>query len=133
MSAFYMVALVLVYILGSYLPWRTLAACCSVFPVLSMVLLCFIPESPAWLVTQGRHTILRQKLLHDTLNFAHCTMVISLRLETAGRLIEARRSLQWLRGPNWDITEEFNRLEKSWHVTQARSKPTWNQGAKTNF
>ena len=57
LSAFYMVALVLVYILGSYIPWRTLAACCSVFPVLSMVLLCFIPESPAWLVTQGGHTV----------------------------------------------------------------------------
>ena len=60
-------------------------------------------------------------------------MIISLTLETAGRLIEARRSLQWLRGPDWDITEEFNRLEKSWHVTQERSKPTENQGAKTIF
>ena len=33
--------------------WRVLAGICCIFPALSIILLFFIPESPAWLVTQG--------------------------------------------------------------------------------
>ena len=34
--------------------WRVLSGLCCVFPLLSLVLMFFIPESPAWLVTQGQ-------------------------------------------------------------------------------
>ena len=56
LSAFYMIGMVIVYTLGKpdLLTWRWLAGVSCVFPVLSVLLLGFIPESPAWLVTQGR-------------------------------------------------------------------------------
>ena len=74
LSAFYMVGMVLIFIVGKVgvdrkyfslqtkyfccvqaVSWRVLAGFCCVFPLLSSVLLLLIPESPSWLVTQGRH------------------------------------------------------------------------------
>ena len=42
--------------------WRVLSGLCCVFPLLSLVLMFFIPESPAWLVTQGRLSEARRAL-----------------------------------------------------------------------
>ena len=39
-----------------------------------------------------------------------------------GRLVEARRSLQWIRGPHCDVEEEFSRLTQSYAVTQTQKK-----------
>ena len=36
-----------------HVDWRVLSGLCCVFPLLSIVLMFFIPESPAWLVTKG--------------------------------------------------------------------------------
>lgn len=41
-------------LLGSFLHWRTVALINTVFPVLSAVILYFIPESPHWLISKGR-------------------------------------------------------------------------------
>ena len=89
LSAFYMIAMVMVYTLGKpdLLNWRWLAGVSCIFPILSIVFLGFIPESPAWLVTQGRKA-------------------------------DARKALVWLRGPKYDITEEFDKLEASYAKTQ---------------
>lgn len=40
--------------LGSFLDWRTVALVNIVAPVLAVVSLCFVPESPHWLMGQGR-------------------------------------------------------------------------------
>ena len=103
LSAFYMIGMVIVYTLGKpdLLTWRWLAGVSCVFPVLSVLLLGFIPESPAWLVTQGR-------------------------------LDEARKGLVWLRGTNYDISEEFNKLEASYAKTQI-SKDKEERGRKFFF
>ena len=37
-----------------------------------------------------------------------------------GRLVEARRSLQWIRGPHCQVEEEFSRLTQSYAVTQTQ-------------
>ena len=89
LSAFYMIGMVMVYTLGKpdLLNWRWLAGVSCIFPILSIVFLGFIPESPAWLVTQGRKA-------------------------------DARKALVWLRGPKYDITEEFDKLEASYAKTQ---------------
>lgn len=94
-----MVGMVLVFTIGKWVHWRVLAGCCTVFPVLSMVLLFFIPESPSWLVTQGR-------------------------------LVEARKALQWLRGADFDITEELDKLEKSFRVTRVNQDKVAEKGFK---
>jgi len=39
-------------------------------------------------------------------------------LVTQGRLGEARKALQWLRGADYDISEEFAKLEQSFQVTR---------------
>lgn len=50
------------FILGSFLKWRTIAAVSTIFPILSITALFFVPESPHWLLTKGR-TVEAQKAL----------------------------------------------------------------------
>lgn len=42
------------FIMGSFLDWRTIAAINTVFPILSITTLFFIPESPTWLIRKER-------------------------------------------------------------------------------
>ncbi|XP_065355023.1 facilitated trehalose transporter Tret1 [Calliphora vicina] len=42
------------FIMGSLMDWRTIAAVSSVFPVISIISLCFVPESPTWLIREQR-------------------------------------------------------------------------------
>ncbi|XP_014016062.1 solute carrier family 2, facilitated glucose transporter member 8 [Salmo salar] len=43
-----------VYIAGMSLDWRWLAICCSIPPTLMMVFMCFMPETPRFLLSQGK-------------------------------------------------------------------------------
>ncbi|CDQ71178.1 unnamed protein product [Oncorhynchus mykiss] len=43
-----------VYIAGLSLDWRWLAICCSIPPTLMMVFMCFMPETPRFLLSQGK-------------------------------------------------------------------------------
>ena len=43
-----------VYILGAVLPWRWVCLVCAVFPAAAIVLCKFIPETPTWLVHNGK-------------------------------------------------------------------------------
>ncbi|ETN59674.1 sugar transporter [Anopheles darlingi] len=42
------------FLMGSFMKWRTVAFVSSVVPILAAILLFFIPESPAWLASKGR-------------------------------------------------------------------------------
>ncbi|KAH8417184.1 hypothetical protein KR222_005930, partial [Zaprionus bogoriensis] len=42
------------FILGSLMDWRSVAAVSSAFPVITIVMLCFVPESPIWLIREQR-------------------------------------------------------------------------------
>uniref|UniRef100_A0A1B0D994 Major facilitator superfamily (MFS) profile domain-containing protein n=1 Tax=Phlebotomus papatasi TaxID=29031 RepID=A0A1B0D994_PHLPP len=42
------------FLLGTFLKWRTIALISSSIPVLSIILLFFIPESPHWLIQKNR-------------------------------------------------------------------------------
>lgn len=55
------------FLFGTFFHWRTVALINCIFPVLSFVLLFFVPESPHWLILKNR-------------------------------LLDARKSIAWLRG-----------------------------------
>ncbi|KAK6312948.1 hypothetical protein J4Q44_G00162950 [Coregonus suidteri] len=42
------------YIAGMFLDWRWLAICCSIPPTVMMVFMCFMPETPRFLLSQGK-------------------------------------------------------------------------------
>lgn len=62
------------FLLGSFLHWRTVALVNCIIPVTSFVLLFFVPESPHWLIMKNR-------------------------------LLDARKSIAWLRG--WTTLDEI--------------------------
>ncbi|XP_041792737.1 solute carrier family 2, facilitated glucose transporter member 8 [Chelmon rostratus] len=43
-----------VYLAGLFLDWRWLAICCSIPPTLLLVCMCFMPETPRFLLSQGK-------------------------------------------------------------------------------
>lgn len=42
------------YVVGSFLPWHFLSYFCAAFPVLLLISVLVLPESPAWLITNNR-------------------------------------------------------------------------------
>lgn len=48
------------HILGTFLHWKTTALICSVFPMICFFILVQVPESPSWLMAQGRHLEARE-------------------------------------------------------------------------
>lgn len=50
----YSIGILYVYLLGSLLPWRYVCAATATPMVLALIWLRFMPESPVWLVRQGR-------------------------------------------------------------------------------
>lgn len=43
-----------VYLMGALIEWRTAAAICIICPVLAMIAIFFVPETPYWLLARGR-------------------------------------------------------------------------------
>lgn len=52
-----------VYLAGLVLDWRWLAICCSIPPTLMMVCMCFMPETPRFLLSQGRRREAEEALM----------------------------------------------------------------------
>jgi facilitated trehalose transporter len=48
------VGILLQYIFGSFLAWKTLSAISAVLPVLALILMCFLPETPNYLVAKSK-------------------------------------------------------------------------------
>lgn len=46
--------LFITYLLGSVLDWRTAALICLSVPLFTVVAICFVPETPMWLLSKGR-------------------------------------------------------------------------------
>lgn len=42
------------FVLGAFFTWRTVALLCVAMPLVTILALCFVPESPYWLLTKGR-------------------------------------------------------------------------------
>lgn len=46
--------IIIVHTLGWYFSWQVTALICAVFPFISYIIMAFVPESPSWLLAQGR-------------------------------------------------------------------------------
>ncbi|CAK1546799.1 unnamed protein product [Leptosia nina] len=46
--------IMLSHVWGAYLSWKHTAIVCSMFPIISMIIISFSPESPYWLVSKSR-------------------------------------------------------------------------------
>uniref|UniRef100_U5EU35 Putative transmembrane transport n=1 Tax=Corethrella appendiculata TaxID=1370023 RepID=U5EU35_9DIPT len=44
----------LVYFIGTVATWRTTAAICASVPLITMIAICFVPETPLWLLSRNR-------------------------------------------------------------------------------
>lgn len=84
------------FILGSLFPWRTIALVSSVIPIVTILILFFVPESPYWLINKSR-------------------------------ILDAQKSLAWLRG--WVkpelVNDEFIEIQ-----TTVLKKKRQNDGTK---
>lgn len=46
--------LFIVYLLNTLMPWRSVGLVCLAVPVVTMIAVCFIPETPLWLLSKNR-------------------------------------------------------------------------------
>lgn len=44
----------IIFLLGTFLTWRQVALCIAVLPVVIVIAICFIPETPNWLLSKDR-------------------------------------------------------------------------------
>lgn len=49
-----MLGFFMVYLLGTVTTWRTTAAICASIPIATMIAICFVPETPMWLLSKDR-------------------------------------------------------------------------------
>lgn len=54
--------MVLAYLKGWFMDWRTIAWVCNIYTILPCILICFIPESPAWYISKGKVEQARKSL-----------------------------------------------------------------------
>ncbi|XP_069690856.1 facilitated trehalose transporter Tret1-like [Periplaneta americana] len=53
-AIFYHIGMFVLFLLGGLTDWRTTALILSALPLITILVLCKVPESPIWLVAQGR-------------------------------------------------------------------------------
>lgn len=52
-ASFLAFGILIAYIIGAFVEWNVLAYILSCFPVVLFVGMCFLPETPAWLISNG--------------------------------------------------------------------------------
>ncbi|KAK3908190.1 Facilitated trehalose transporter Tret1, partial [Frankliniella fusca] len=95
----YSIGILYVFLLGSLLPWRYMCAVAAAPIIVAAGCLYFLPESPVWLVRQGR-------------------------------LEQAQRTLDWLRGGAGSVQ---SKVEMDQLVSRAEAERAENAGKKTSM
>ncbi|XP_062561783.1 facilitated trehalose transporter Tret1-like [Armigeres subalbatus] len=57
-----MLGFFVVFLLGTFTTWRITAAICVSVPLLTMIAICFVPETPMWLLSKNRNDDARKSL-----------------------------------------------------------------------
>ena len=83
------IGLLVSYSLGAYLDWKRLAVVATAAPIMLLIGAMFVPETPSFL------------------------------LSLKGREQEAWSSLQWLRGQDVDVSDEFNTIQANLKAARA--------------
>lgn len=59
------------FILGTFLKWRLVALVSCSLPILTIIALFFVPESPYWLLTKGRDNEAKKSLVISSIYHFH--------------------------------------------------------------
>ena len=107
-------------LLGLGLDWRWISAILAVFPLISVVSMIFVPESPYYSFKKG--AIIRQYKcwIFQHFNFAHLALYFLFAL-LLGFPAETAKSLVWLRGSEYNIGPEMNELNARLEIELAQS------------
>ena len=97
------IGLLTTWTLGYFLSWRMTAYILTIPPIILIMLLFLLPETPYWLIE------------HNNIK-------------------AARQSLQFFRGENYDINEEFNEIKQKHETKKAQYKEqSWKFALKRIF
>ena len=80
-SGSYNVGMVAIYTLGAFFHWKALAAVSAAFPLVGMVCMLFVPETPAWYVTKGNNDDPRRAFLFGGWEWDHQPFPLSVLLQ----------------------------------------------------
>lgn len=101
-------------ILGNFYHWRTVVLFNMAFPIIAFIALCFVPESPHWLISKLVEVYARRELPRAHTELRNISSRCTFALSDRGRFEDAEKSLCWLRG--WvtpDLVQgEFSMLKK---------------------
>ena len=61
-AIFLALGILLTYVIGAFVRWNVLAWILAAFPALLVGAMCFMPETPAWLLTKNRESEAREAL-----------------------------------------------------------------------
>lgn len=127
------------YSLGAYLDWRQLAMLVSIAPMLLFLTVIYIPETPSFLVLNGRddeayrYAYSHQQLHNTPFIRTHFTILkfidykikflIDFKCFVAVVVVVVifNRSLQWLRGPNKNVELELETIRSNIQSTKTRT------------
>jgi hypothetical protein len=104
----------LVYTLGATLPsWKWVCLACGCIPVAVFCLMPFLPETPNWLVLNGK----REEAYQVNISLCHHGWPLFTKLRNC-----FCKAILWLRGPHHDVEGEIKALENSQKINDGDDK-----------
>ena len=97
---------------GLGLDWRWISAISALDPLIFLIAMILVPESPYYLLKKGTAILARKRLKRDLSIFF---------FDSKGRPEEAEQAMKWLRGPEYTIGPEMALMEARLKIEMAQS------------